>query len=108
MASNSEAKAHIHNLSILAMSPARSREALDYVAALSADGRAHLLALADANHVVLRALRPLKEAAIAAGAIEVAQFASEALDKEEARIANALKFWTRYFGSWSQLAAPLQ
>lgn len=107
MASNSEAKAHLHNLSILAMSPARSREGLDYVAALSTDGRAHLLALADAHHVVVRALRPLKQAAIAAGAMEVAQFASKALDKEEARIANALKFLDEIFRELESAGCPV-
>jgi hypothetical protein len=107
MGSNSEAKAHIHNLSILAMNPARAPEALDYVAALSPDGRAHLLALADAHHVVLRALRPLQQAAMAAGTMEVAQFARKALDKEEARIANALKYLDEIFRALESEGCPV-
>ena len=107
MGNNSEAKAHIHNLSILAMNPARATEALDYVAALSPDGRAHLLALADAHHVVLRALRPLQQAALASGTMEVAQFARKALDKEEARIANALKFLDEIFRALESEGCPV-
>jgi hypothetical protein len=107
VASNSEAKTHLHNLSILAMSPARATEALDYVATLNTDGRAHLLALADAHHVVLRALRPLEQAAIAAGAMEIAQFARKALDQEEARIANALKFLDEIFRELESAGCPV-
>jgi hypothetical protein len=89
---NPEVKAHIHNLSVLAVSPARATEAVSYVAGLGPEQRAHLLKLTDAHHVVLRALGPLEQAATAAGAEDVAQFARTALSEEHARIANALKF----------------
>jgi hypothetical protein len=85
-------KTDLHNLSLLAMSPARASEALCYVAGLSSEARARFLMLADTNHVVLRALAPLEQAAISAGVGDVALFASGALDREHARIAKALKF----------------
>jgi hypothetical protein len=87
-----EVKTHLHNLSLLAMSPARVAEAFNYVAGLGSEARAHFLRLADAHHVVVRALEPLKQAAVAADAGEVAQFARTALAREHARIANGLKF----------------
>lgn len=87
-----EVKTHLHNLSLLVMSPVRAAEALAYVAGLGSGARAHLLKLADAHHVVIRALEPLEQVAVAAGAGEVAQFARAALGREHARIANGLKF----------------
>jgi Uncharacterised nucleotidyltransferase len=92
VARNPLVKAHIHNLSVLALSQARATEAVTYVAGLSSDARAHFLKLADAHHVVLRTLEPLEQAATAAGAADVAQFARTALSEEHARIAKALKF----------------
>jgi len=87
-----EVKAHLHNLSLLVMSPVRAAEACAYVAGLSLEARTHFLKLADAHHVVIRALEPLEQAAVAARAGEVAQFAHAALGREHARIANGLKF----------------
>src|SRR5438876_5666541 len=86
-----EVKAHLHNLSLLVMSPVRAEEAFDYVAGLCLEARTHFLKLADAHHVVIRALEPLEQAAVAAGAGEVAQFANAALGREHARIANGLR-----------------
>jgi hypothetical protein len=105
--SNSEAKAHIHNLSILAMSPGRAIEALNYVAALNQEGRSHLLSLADAHHTVLRSLQPLEQIATVAGASAVAQFARTALKKEKARIANALKFLDEIFRELESASCPV-
>ena len=92
MERNLEVKAHLHNLSLLVMSPVRAAEACAYVAGLSLEARTHFLKLADAHHVVIRALEPLEQAAVAARAGEVAQFAHAALGREHARIANGLKF----------------
>ena len=61
-----EVKAHLHNLSLLVMSPVRAAEACAYVAGLSLEARTHFLKLADAHHVVIRALEPLEQAAVAA------------------------------------------
>ena len=79
-----EVKAHLHNLSLLVMSPVRAEEAFDYVAGLCLEARTHFLKLADAHHVVIRALEPLEQAAVAAGAGEVAQFANAALGRSPA------------------------
>src|SRR5260370_22762139 len=87
-----ELKADLHNLSLLVMSPARVSEAVSYVAGLNSVARARFLKLADAHHVVLRALEPLEQAAVGAGVGEGASFARAALEREHARIANALKF----------------
>lgn len=87
-----EVRAHLHNLSLLVISPVRAADAFTYVAGLGSEARAHFLKLADAHHVPIRALEPLEQAAFAAGAGEVAQFAHVALIREHARIANGLKF----------------
>src|SRR2546429_6339486 len=93
-----EVKAHLHNLSLLVMSPVRAEEAFDYVAGLCLEARTHFLKLADAHHVVIRALEPLEQAAVAAGAGEVAQFANAALGREHRRIATGLKFLSEISG----------
>jgi hypothetical protein len=85
-------KNHLHVLSLLALSPARAREVVPYVAGLDEGQRAHLLALTDSHHVVLRALQPLAQAAAKAGVSDVAEFAQTALAKERARIENGLAF----------------
>ena len=107
MASKSQAKAHIHNLSILAVSPTRATETLSYVAALGPEERAHLLTLAEAHHVVLRALGPLEQTATSAGVPDVAQFARTALQTEQARIANALKFLDEIFQELESAGCPV-
>jgi hypothetical protein len=107
MASNSKAKAHIQNLAILAVSPVRATETLSYVAALGVEERAYLLMLAEAHHVVLRALRPLERTATAAGALDVAQFARTAVIREQARIANALKFLDEIFRELESTGCPV-
>lgn len=92
MERDSKANAHIDRLSLLAMSPSRATEVVSYVAGLDQEARKNFLKLADAHHVVLRALRPLEAAAIGAGDGEVAKFARMALETESARIANALRY----------------
>jgi hypothetical protein len=107
VARNSEVKAHIHNLSLLAVSPVRAAEAVSYVAALRPEERAYLLTLADAHHVVLRALGPLEQTATTAGAADVARFARTALNKEQARIAKALKFLDEIFRELESAGCPV-
>lgn len=107
MARNSQVKAHLHNLSVLAVSPLRASEALGYVTALGAEERAHFLRLAEAHHVVLRALRPLEQTATAARAAELAQFARTALNAEQMRIANALKFLDKIFRELESAGCPV-
>jgi putative nucleotidyltransferase-like protein len=67
-------------------------EALEHVASLDQRGRDEFLALADAHHVVVRAMQALTGLAAGAGNTDVIQWASEALARENARIENALKY----------------
>jgi hypothetical protein len=65
------------------------------VAALAHSGReqwARLLALSDSHHVVLRAFDPLREIAREKGYAELAEWCTETLVQEHARIAKALQF----------------
>jgi Uncharacterised nucleotidyltransferase len=70
----------------------RVSEALEHVAGLDARGRDEFLALADAHHVVVRAMQALGGPAAGTGNTDIIQWASEALAHENARIENALKY----------------
>ena len=70
----------------------RVSEALDHVVGLDARGRDEFLALADAHHVVVRAMQALSGPAAGTGNTDIIQWASEALAHENARIENALKY----------------
>lgn len=70
----------------------RVGEALEHVAGLDQRGREELLSLADAHHVVVRALQALRGLAAGAADTGLIEWASEALAKENARIENALKY----------------
>ncbi|HWR35133.1 MAG TPA: hypothetical protein VN622_04590 [Clostridia bacterium] len=95
MASSSREASNIDALSILTLNPAKSAEALRYVAALSAEEREEFLSLADSNHVVIRPLEPLANAASAAGNADVQNWATAAISRERDRIANALTWLER-------------
>lgn len=73
----------------LTLAPANSAEALEYVAALNEVDRKQLLALAEANHVVVRAFRAIQQGTGNAGLTE---WASDVLAQEQRRIENALTF----------------
>src|SRR3569833_945860 len=72
---------HIHALSLLTLNPTQADQAVRHVAALSPEERETFLALADSNHVVLRALEPLRQAAVAGGDTALAQLAANALER---------------------------
>ena len=82
---------HIHALSQLTLNPTRCDEAVRHVANLSPEQREEFVSLADANHVVLRSLEPVRRTAQAVGNHELAGWASAAMEKEHARIKNAVE-----------------
>lgn len=79
-------------LSLLAMSPDKCAQAVEYAATLDAAGRAQLLDLADGHHVVLRAMEPLQKTAAQMGNADLSDRASKAIGDEHKRISNALQF----------------
>lgn len=81
---------HIHALSQLTLNSNQADQAVRHVATLSPEEREHFVALADSNHVVLRALEPLYRAAVAGGDQALAQWATEVMQREHARIDNAV------------------
>ncbi len=81
---------HIQALSQLTLNPAASAEAIRYVAALTPAERDELMSLADSNHVIIRALQPVVNGAISLNLPEMTQWAQAAIEKERARIMNAL------------------
>ena len=97
---------HLHALSILTLTePSASKvngsagagvprvsEALDHVAGLDVAGRQDFLTLAEAHHVVVRAMQALQGLAAGVSNTDLIQWASDALAKENARIENALKY----------------
>src|SRR5205085_463292 len=62
----------------------------DSLSGLNARQRSDLLSLADSHHVVLRALRPVAQAAVLSGNSELAAWANSAMVKEEQRIDGAI------------------
>ena len=97
---------HLHALSILTLTePSASKvngsagagvprvsQALDHVAGLDVAGRQGFLTLAEAHHVVVRAMQALQGLAAGVSNTDLIQWASDALAKENARIENALKY----------------
>jgi hypothetical protein len=84
-------RVHIHALSILTLSPAQAGEALQHVFTLTPEERQEFVALADSNHVVMRALEPLRKAAMASGKAELTQWTRGVMEGEQARIDNAVR-----------------
>jgi hypothetical protein len=84
-------KREIELLSQLALA-GDGTEAVKDLAPATEEVRAKFVKLAHGHHVVIRALRPLQSAAVAANAAEVADWATRNLAAEEARIANALEY----------------
>ncbi len=81
---------HITALSQLTLNPSASAEAIRHIAALTPAQRDELVSLADSNHVVVRAFQPVVNGAISLNLPELAQWAQGVIDKERARIINAL------------------
>ena len=80
----------INALLQLTLAPQNSEQAVAFVAGLSDVQRDRLVALADANHVVVRAFRVVAEQATNGSTL--AQWATDVVAKETQRIQNALTF----------------
>ena len=89
--SASNDKILLHLFSILTLNPNKADEALHYVEGLNAEERKEFISLADSNHVIVRSLEPLSRIAAVAGRMELLGWANEAIERERARIANALE-----------------
>lgn len=68
------------------------KDAIRHLEKTDEAGRVSFRRLSHSHHVVFRGLRPLATAAVESGAIELANWAKEALETENARITNALEF----------------
>ncbi len=82
--------AEIHALSQLTLAPENSEAAVAFVAGLSDVHRDRLVALADANHVVIRAFSVVAERAGENSPLK--EWATGVVAKESQRIQNALTF----------------
>jgi hypothetical protein len=83
-------KDYVHALLSLTLNPNQAEEACALVAALAPNERDEFVALADAHHVVIRALGPLQAYAVAHNQAELGSWAGAAIEKERGRIENAL------------------
>ncbi len=81
---------HIQALSQLTLNPSASAEAIRHLAALTPAERDEVASLADSNHVIIRAFQPVVNGAMSLNVPELVEWAQAAIDKERARIMNAL------------------
>ncbi len=89
-ASQTTRTVEIHALSQLTLDPANAEPSVRYVAGLAAEQRDQLVALADSNHVVIRAFSVVAKQASADR--ELAEWANGVVARERLRIDNALSF----------------
>lgn len=82
---------HIHALSLLTLNPGHAEEAVHYVSNLRCEEREQFISFADSNHVVLRAMEPVRRTAQAIGNQELANWVSAVMEKECSRINNAIQ-----------------
>jgi Uncharacterised nucleotidyltransferase len=86
---------NIRALSVLTLNPTKIDEVIPYLAGLNQAEREEFLGLADSHHVILRALTPVQNATLSNGHSELASWAANAIENEQARIANALDYLSR-------------
>jgi len=79
-------------LSLLMFCPERSDEPVHHVAGLDEKGREEFFWLADAHHVIVRAIQPLQRQAHAIGDDRLVALTQTVLDREHGRIAKALTY----------------
>lgn len=91
-------------LTQLTLAPQNSASAVAYVASLTAEQRAELAALADSNHVVIRAFRVVAQQA--GDHTELAAWANGVIEKEQLRIENALTFLHKVCDELEQGGCP--
>jgi hypothetical protein len=89
--SMSDINRNLRVLSALTLGAHPSPFILEHVSALDQSGRASFLKLANAHHVVIRALDPLHKWAIEMGFAELAEWAGNSKTEEHTRARNALK-----------------
>ena len=94
-AKNANEHSYIDALSQLTLNPENSERAYEFVANLSDQERTELLSLADSNHVIVRALKPLYERAARAKNLQLAAWAENSMTGERARIGNMLEHMER-------------
>jgi hypothetical protein len=82
---------HIYSLSVLLLRPSEANDVARRLAANN-DQREALLKLASANHVVLRALAPLTQAAEEIGEPALADWSRQVMVAEQSDIDNALQY----------------
>ncbi len=80
----------LHALSQLTLNPAAAEPAVAYVAGLNNEHRDAFVSLADSNHVVIRAFQVVAQ--LAGSNAGLAAWANGVLDKERARIQNAVTY----------------
>jgi glycosyltransferase A (GT-A) superfamily protein (DUF2064 family) len=92
---NFNTEAHLRALSLLVFCPERSDESVHHVAGLDEAGKQEFFRLADAHHVVIRALEPLQRKARIIGDGELVKITQSLLEREHDRIAKALMYLER-------------
>ncbi len=95
MKRNFNTEAHLRALSLLVFCPERSDESVHHVAGLDEAGRQEFFRLADAHHVVIRALEPLQRKARIIGDGELVKITQSLREREHDRIAKALMYLER-------------
>ena len=105
-AKNATEQSYIDALSRLTLNPETSEEAYRFVAGLSDQERTELLSLADSNHVILRALKPIYEQAARAKNLPLAAWAENSMADERKRIANMLEHMERVCNGLEAAGCP--
>lgn len=90
-AKNAPEQSYIHALSQFTLNPGNSDDAYRFVVDLSDQERTELLSLANANHVIIRALKPLHERATRSGNLQLAAWTENAMTAERSRVQNAFE-----------------
>jgi hypothetical protein len=96
----------IHVLSLLTLAPVRAAEVYPHLCKMGDAEFAGLLLLADANHVVIRALHPVMEMAAERGHTALHARCAQRIAQEKARIANAVVYLHRVTEALEQAQCP--
>lgn len=83
---------YIRALSVLLLRPAEANDVARQLASAADSDRDELLKLASSHHVVIRALTPLTQAADEIGQPHLAEWARQAVEREQVEIANSLQY----------------
>jgi hypothetical protein len=103
---NAAEQSYIDALSQLTLNPENSGGAYRFVVDLSDQERSELLSLADSNHVILRALKPVYEQAARAKSLPLAAWAENSMTDERNRIANMLDHMVRVCNGLEAAGCP--